>query len=737
MARGVLCAAFGFAALPAAAQVILEDWACGAARHISNSNPAIVTCDTPHHLGPRTAAGQPWVMYLRQATGAWAAVNGLHAVRILNPDQFAIPVDTTPFGPFEGQSVSILRGNHLAVGQDVINGALTVAGYGGVRLSSRVAEHNILEVIVPDGYTTTANQRCTGHPIAAFSVSQGVATVLMEKPIPRDSGGRKVDPGREIHFRNLSDPRLNSTAYKGSAGADQPHYIAEIADGGLSLRVPVAVPDGQYAGDGGGPPLLVVCPKNIFNFMYFTRQEGTAFPYPEGRVSNYVKNPPLPLTTNRLRFWIQWGRDIDRRADGSFLATVGTYAKSPEDPESIAERFHFYHQLNPNFYAGRWMFIEVNATPQHCRSAVGNAGWPNEPMLSGWPVYSSPGWDGRRAPYLPNLTYFYFDTVFDQRDFSGQVVRMAPIIMDSEEGEPDAYVASITAVWAPRRFNGRGPGYEVTFAAPKMFPTEYEFRYSTRESLKTAGFSSGTAGGVLKSLNSAYSTLLWTSPPMEEQDNIWIGIRPHIGVMGVSGAGIKPIVVTTLTQMLARDGDRVRIQGVQGNAAANSNDAPVTNRPAPIWFLDSGLKRISVDNGLATVELTAPHGLVPGQVVHVYGTPDEKLGMRDPHKYHSVLAAPTPNTFTLAVKGAANGVYATDRTKVERLSVRVLPSFSIPATGSGEYAGGGTIVSLEDFRNFTEIHVQPFASGGPVSPSGGASRGRPGTVRPPRTGRSR
>jgi hypothetical protein len=224
---------------------------------------------------------------------------------------------------------------------------------------------------------------------------------------------------------------------------------------------------------------------------------------------------------------------------------------------------------------------------------------------------------------------------------------------------------------------------------------------------------------------------------MDEQEDIWFGIRPRMGVVGVSGAGVSPIVITTSTQMLAGNGDRVSVEGVRGNSAANMPRAPVTNRPAPIWFLDTGLKQISVENGVATVELTVPHGLVPGQVVHIHGSTDDKLGKRDPNVYHAVSTIPSATTFTVAAPGAANGVYTTDRTMAERLAVRVLPSFSVPGTGSGDYTGAGSVVSVEEFRSFTEIHLRPFTPEGLASSPESPRRGSPITVRPPRAGRGR
>jgi hypothetical protein len=700
--------------------IVLEDWSCGFAKTVSNSNPAIVTCDTAHNLPATTAHGRRWIMMISGASGRWAALNGTHEISILDAQRFSVAVDTRQCGPWRGQkSVSMIRANHEMrplwranhAGHTAVT-AEPLAGGGG------------LEVNVPDGCSTTANQRnCYSAGIESFVVDGGVARIRLKQPLRSHPPGFTVAPGREIHFRNLNLPSLNSLAYSGR-GPDRPHTIAWINNEFTELKVAVTAPDGRYMGGWLEPAQVVICPRLMFVTLFLARTAGGNI-MPLSTASEYAKQGPLPPGTNRLYFWVRWGKDIPRLPTNSYNATIGTYAKSPDDPDPRAERFHFYHTINPNYYGGRWMRIVVNNQPQHLRGASGNGVVPLNPMIHGWHHLSSPGWDGRRAEYLSNLTSFYLDTHFGAADFAGQTVTLGPVVFDRIEDEPDAYVSSLTAVYSPRRMGARGPGYEVGFYAARLGRDGFDIRYSGRSSLKVAGFSAGREGGRLESHGSPYNHMIWYSPEAKEEERYWVAIRPRMRIAGISRAGHSPMVVSLYHDPAMRDGDHVDVVEVSGLAGAGRRAAPASNKPGRTWTLGSGLLGITVRRSEATVSLSGPHGLLPGEVVEIFNSPDRNLGRIAWQRFYTIQAAPSPSTFTVRTEGVADGEYQRDAADFEPLAVRSCPALIIEGDSGGVYGGsgcanrrfcdgGGYVVSSEEHRNFTEIAIFPFDPAKPV-----------------------
>jgi len=698
--------------------IVLEDWGCAKAATVSNENPAVVTCETPHGLPPRTADGANWRIVMRGASDAWQPLNARWQITVLDENRFSIPLDATGFGPFDGQNVTVLRTNHE--GADLFNAAFAGSKNIGTPLSD-----GQFQVYVQEGYASTASSlNCYGTPITRFSVSGGEATVTLQRAMFNESPGYVLAPGREIHFRHLNDPRLNSMAYAGGGQVDKPHIVSWVNGQRTELKVPVTVPDGEYGPAGTTQPQAFICPVNFFTLLFLPRHPG-GYPMPQASASYYAKNGRIPADGNRLYLWVKWGKSVPRQANGAYQATVGTYAKSPEDTDVRAERFHFYHYLNPNFYANRWMRIIINNTPQHVRGANGYAVVPTDPMRSGWPHYSSPSWDFKPAAYLPNLTAFYLDNFFRNSDLSGQTAYVGPVILDKVTGEPDAYVSSITALWTDERVGDRGPGYEVGFYPPKNSRDTYEFRYSASASLKEIGFSAGESGGALTKTAATGATLMWYSPKLDEAPAFWVGIRPHMSILGVSKAGTSPIVVTLNTDPTMDDGDRVTISGVRGNDAVNQTAVPVRNVPGRFWRLGRGLVRLSVLDRVATVELDTNHELVPGQVVEVAHSRNANLGSVPMQRLYTVQSTPSPTTFTLITQSVPDGDYTANQSSVEFLYVRVFPALSIEGTSDGDYGGagcenqrlcngGGTLVSAEEFKGFTEVAITPFDSGSSI-----------------------
>lgn len=724
-ARSILAVASAMATAdtvrpPGEFPIVLEDWGCGEVVAATNENPVVLTCSSPHNLPATTAHGRLWMMHLSGATDSWSSLNGRHEATIVDERHFSINVDASGFGAFEGQRIGVIRGNHEL-------GALWTPNYAGhERVKSRVLPDGTgMEIEVPDSYSSTANlNNCYGRNIRSFSVEQGEAHITLEQAMFHEVPGYVIEPGREVHFRNMNEPSLNSLRYA-NRGPDREHKISWVNATKTEFRVPVQVADGTYQGLGSNQPAqMFVCPKLMFTNMFLARSPG-GYPMPVANASEYAKNGPIPSNANRLHMWVRWGKRIPRRADNGYISTIGTYAKAPADPDPRAERFHFYHQIDPNFYEGRWMQITLNNQPQHIRSASGNTALPLDPMRQGWGYYSAPLWDGLVAEYLSNVTYFYLDTVYRIGDFSGQTAIFGPVAFDRVEAEPDAYVSSITTTYDRDRFGGRKAGYEVTFFAAKNGKDQFDIRYSTEASFKQAGFSSGRDGGRIQGTAGPYNCLIWHSPEMEELSTLWVAIRPRMRIAGVSKPGVSPTILSLWHEPSMADGDKVNVSDVQGATAANRQGIAVQNRPGKFWMLESGLESIEVSDNRGLITVKEPHGVFPGQVVEVFNTPNNNLGRAPWSRFYTVHETPSQTTFTIRTQGVPDGSYAQNPTAAERVGVRVLPALVIDGTANGEYGGsgcpsqrlcdgGGFIVSTEEHKNFTEVPVFRFDPARPV-----------------------
>jgi hypothetical protein len=212
---------------------------------------------------------------------------------------------------------------------------------------------------------------------------------------------------------------------------------------------------------------------------------------------------------------------------------------------------------------------------------------------------------------------------------------------------------------------------------------------------------------------------------MQEQDVLWVGIRPRMRIAGISKAGSSPIIISLWHEPAIANGDKVSVTGVKGNSAANQASAPVTYRPGTFWNLQRGLVRITVKDNQATVELRKPHGLVPGQVVEVYNSRDTVLGRIPWHNFYTVQETPGPNVFTFHTEGVPDGEYGVDPASNEHVGVLAFPALEIPGTSAGDYGGsgcskqklcdgGGLVTSIEDHKDFTEIPIFRFDPSKPV-----------------------
>lgn len=73
---------------------------------ISNANPGVVTA-TAHGFDYPSAATTNPIVKITGATGNWTGINGVWRATITSANAFTIPVDTSAFGTFTGQTITV------------------------------------------------------------------------------------------------------------------------------------------------------------------------------------------------------------------------------------------------------------------------------------------------------------------------------------------------------------------------------------------------------------------------------------------------------------------------------------------------------------------------------------------------------------------------------------------------------------------------------------------------------
>jgi hypothetical protein len=185
--------------------------------------------------------------------------------------------------------------------------------------------------------------------------------------------------------------------------------------------------------------------------------------------------------------------------------------------------------------------------------------------------------------YFAGLTNWYINFEYGQNVNPG-IMSLGEIDSYKVLNEPEELVRARTIVWAPDRQSVNTPGYEVAWNSPKNTNINYQVNYSTAGSLKVSGFSAGGDGGIVHSLGSSYTGVLWQSPSMPEAAQFWVGIRPTVSIASTTQSGQAPIWIITQDDLNMQPGDHVTVWNVNGNTAANqSNVALSAVQPRQFW----------------------------------------------------------------------------------------------------------------------------------------------------------
>lgn len=707
------------------------------------------------------------------ATGSWTGLGSNSAPKnytatVVDESRFSVPFNATSAGSFSGQDIRIRTANGDGSNKIYPTNAeipLTDTMTSNHALAVHVGgcEPSMNEVECSKGYWSADNQKAYGAygNIQSFVVSGKEITITLKASFVDQATFEPLAVGELIQVRGYHTyATATNPGYTGAPNAaSQPVATLFAKNSKRGFRVTYLSPDrktvkinnpgladGSYTGScavtgtcvRGGPsspdPYIVITWR-ASPYLYLTNRNG-GYLWPSGYDWWNSKNPLSfnPLS-NRLRYWVRFGKNIERPSNGSYNFNWGNYIQTVSQ-DSMGGGSHFYHLLSMNSYKDRWQLFEFNCAPSHQVGAGGGVPWPNEP-LRGHAYY--PHWRGGPRSCMEGQTIYYQDSVGGKADWSGQTLYYSQFSYDYVANEPEEFVRGRSGVWAAQRYiQGTltaSAGYDILWEAASVRPLSYAVRYSTTGSIRAIGWSSGIDGGTVLPTSSlaAYNGVIWQSPEMAEADNLWVAIRPVAPVMGTTGIGVSPIWIMTMFEMGLEVGASVNVSGVSGNGAANQSGAPVVAVQPRRYYRryavarESGsavpgeLASIAAAGGQCTANFTVPHDLLPGWVIEVVGSANATLGpvASSTPKLYTITETPSTQTAVFACRGVPDGIHSAPQGVGVTYAVIALPAIAIDAFGDGSFAGGGTVTAAGEYAGFAELHLPRFSAFGnaPAGPA--------------------
>jgi hypothetical protein len=270
-------------------------------------------------------------------------------------------------------------------------------------------------------------------------------------------------------------------------------------------------------------------------------------------------------------------------------------------------------------------------------------GWPNR-TFAGFVGY--PGYLGDATHYFDGIGRIYIDLgTSTVPTFAGASMSLGPITLSKTAGEPDSSVFTVLASWSPRRFAQLGGcRYEAQAGQPAC----------TGARSRGPGFE-----------------VTWNVPSF-----------------------------ATIAYEVRRSGTSIKTAGFNSGLCNNGAGIAAANGAFTVHVVDAS-------RGVCSVTTTAPHGLKPSMWVMVSGSTNAILGQlrQGAETNWQITAVEDGNHFRFACPKAPDGTYSQDYQKNYPFSLRVFPAIAITGTGNGEWTTGGTVVSTEPTRNFTETKV--------------------------------
>src|SRR5262249_37916412 len=210
----------------------------------------------------------------------------------------------------------------------------------------------------------------------------------------------------------------------------------------LSVSTPPATSNGSYS-----------------YLQFFPYNNG--YNFPNGYAQNFIQSGTFDPNTNRLSFWVKSTNNVVRRSDGGTILEFGTYIRAHNNTDVTYQGQHYYHQMDPDLYAGQWTLFTINEKPQHQRGVAATPGVYRE-----WYYRTT----GAPVHYFDGLTRFYFNGLY-QPSWVGSY-SFKDFQFSTVSGEPDALVASVAASYT-------GTGYELTWEGPAGTAQNFDIAYST------------------------------------------------------------------------------------------------------------------------------------------------------------------------------------------------------------------------------------------------------------------
>jgi hypothetical protein len=658
------------------------------------------------------------------------------AITIVDSTHFSVPLDSSSFGSFAGQTIHI---NRASAANPSSGPYLLPSGADGAPPLIEITS-NGYELMTIDGCPSTSNAiTCSFGYIDPFNakgygdfgttgslvVSGGTGTITVSSWNNNTTQYTRTLQANELMWLN------NFTESASTYGTINRPWVINTVTGTCSSSCTITIAN-MGTGQGGagvsdGTYTVSTSGHNFFfplfadYYAYWGPGEATIGDYPTEYPAHMVEGT-FSSSFNRYRAWYCWSATMTA-AEMEF----GSYVV--EQPSEVS--WHGYHSLNFDTYgstgACQWQIWEINAFPYHW---VGGPSWSPQGTDSTYTGFVGfPAWTGETYHYFDINRTFYMNLSNVYSLVGAQTSYIGPMYMDTVAAEPEEWVMTKSATYNP----GTGKYHMNMVVSPGVSggpcsSMTYNFYYSTSE-LKALGLNNATADG---STSAAEYGVLTQYQVIHDTaalpyGNYYFGIRPNMCVSGVSGNGVSPIVLSFRQDPNMQVGDHVNISGVGGNTNANQSTVAITNvYPRQFWFHSNQghsppvtLTNIVVTSGspnVCTVDLTVAPGVVAGQEIGVTGVTSGGPGYSN--NYQNVtwftVTSVSGDSFTFSCPGTTAGTYNTDANLSGNFYMAVVadPAIAISGTGNGNWDGNytGTMVSTENNKNFSEISFLPPAT---------------------------
>ena len=445
-------------------------------------------------------------------------------------------------------------------------------------------------------------------------------------------------------------------------------------------------------------------------------------PYPytwatSGFAQQWIMGGSWSDNYNRMRTIFKVNKTVLAGYDGSAYRNLyqGTYFKPTNENTFGNQGGHAYQVVGIDLFPNVWYTLDVTNKIYNMSGA--NSTHDDWPLDRGMYVdNNNPG------HYLSQMTRFYYSSDDDgpvntyDRWSKTTIMLSAGPQYSTVSGAADSYVGTMIYGYTGPQ-TGTAGRYDVGWEGPSNVAGSFELKYSTN-SMVANGFSTGTPWTTVNMFN-ADSTIYRASTPdiTPQPANMFIGLRPHMGIGWVATGPTGDIMVSTgsgnVTDPWMADGAHVAVTNVSGCTAANGNWTTTTLPRGAFNRLDNTLISIAVDaSGITTATTASPHGLTVGRYVKVFNATVSNqymlgapiLSVPDSTHFrfqwcanYECTAWPTAGTYTEAplVLYYAQAAVLTG-------SGACNSAFIKPPAGTNPWP---TLVSTDDKTNFTELQI--------------------------------